>query len=133
MRTITYKFREVAPWGIYVSFSAEGTLVSKSSLGTDPYNGRALVIDLGSVNLAGLALDAMDRGLRLMQDKFVIRHPDEFALVTLSAVDFSLTDFQDEGITAATVLWLAEEFDLPAPRIEVHFSKALGKYCFEFR
>jgi hypothetical protein len=130
MRSTVYKFVKTT-WGIYVQINAEATLWSERPPAGEHATGR-LWLDVGPTSLTPYSVGYLVSAMRLMESQIAERVGDQQVLVTLDAVDFTMSDFQDEGLTAAMLLWLAAEFDLPSPEIEAHYDPGLGKYVFHW-
>ncbi|BEL03301.1 hypothetical protein Q0Z83_014920 [Actinoplanes sichuanensis] len=128
MRTVVFKYRETVAWGMRVALTASGSLSDRVS----GLSGTVFRVDTATANVGGPALDALHSGFRMMEDAFRRRHGDRGAEIMVHSVDFVVTDFQDEAVTAAVISWVVEEFDLEPVRVAVHYSRPTGRYEFEF-
>jgi hypothetical protein len=131
MRTVVYRFRERATWGIYVSMRAEATLWDGEPSVGEHVRG-PFWLDLGSVGLTPFSVAYLAEGMRLLEAPMTQKIDGRQVLISLAALDFSLSDFQDEGMTAVMLLWLAEEFDLERPIIKAHYDPGAGRYSFSW-
>ena len=53
-------------------------------------------------------------------------------LIIIDGLQFSLCDFQEEGLTAAIIEWASKAFGFSKPRINVDFQKENNRYVFDF-
>jgi len=132
VRNLVYRFRDRATWGIYVSLTAEAKLSdTPPTAGTHAYG--PFWFELESVQLAGPSLASLVAGCELVGDSIQEKLDRRFVLISFEAIDFALTDFQDEGLTAAMALWLCEEFDVERPLITARYEREDNRYIYEFR
>ena len=74
-------------------------------------------------------------GLKLISKYLLELLQDNFCLITLRSIQFSLCDVQNEGFTACAIQWASETFNFPMPTIDVYFDRSTppcGKYIFDF-
>jgi hypothetical protein len=131
VRSVVYRIIRTS-WGIYVRIEAEATLSPGRPPAGEHAAGR-LWLDVGPTGLTPYSVGYLVAGMRMLESPIAERVGEQQVLVSLDAVDFSLADFQDEGLTAAMLLWLAAEFDLPAPDLEAHYVPDLGRYVFPWQ
>ena len=131
MRNVVFFYRERVAWGVRVSLTAEAVLSRSTPEKGHPAAGRVW-FDAGSVALSDLSIDYLRKGVHLVGNALNVALDGQYALISFDAVDFSLTDFQLEGLTAAMVMWLADEFDIQRPGLHVHFDRQQYRYVFEW-
>jgi hypothetical protein len=128
MRTVVFQYREAVAWGVRVALTASGSLSDRVVASAGP----VFQIDTSTANIGGPALDALNLGFQMMEDAFRRRYSNRCAQINVHSVDFVMTDFQDEAVTAAVISWGAEEFDLEPVRVAAHYSRKAARYDFTF-
>lgn len=73
------------------------------------------------------------KGLKIVQKQIVNSSIYKMTLIVINSLQFSLCDFQEEGLTAAIIEWASVAFDFAAPIINVDFQKEKNKYIFDFK
>lgn len=106
----TFKFRHLAhSWGIAVDLTAVVLEVDAPPATLRPIADE-LWLDPGAANVRDVPHLLL--GFDLMSQRLDQRAQAGGAVIRLEKLEFPLTDFQPEGLTAAAVHWVAEEFDL---------------------
>lgn len=115
-------------WGISIEINAERLPKDRIS---DSYQALSQYLYVDE-SLKWLSEDEkyfLLEGLNLASEPLVNFFGQEF-VVLVSNIDFSYTDYQEEGLAMALAGWLNRFFALPLKEIEVKFSKDLNKYVF---
>jgi hypothetical protein len=132
--TDIYKYRVLkSSWGVAVD------LLATSSLG-EPGSADAvsiipgLWIDITAKDCSPSDRASLIRGLRMIADRVKCEGSrlDCDVVITVKKIDYTLTDFQDEGLTCAIIKWSEREFGLTIPDIPVNFNRARNRYEFDF-
>lgn len=76
--------------------------------------------------------DYFVKGLNVVKDYILKKREYEKTLITVYGVDFSVCDFQNEGLTAAIIEWAAETFKFKLLPIKVDFDKTKNRYIYDF-
>lgn len=77
-------------------------------------------------------LPYLAEGLRIVQKEIISRSKYKNTLIIIKSLQFSLCDFQEEGLTAAIIEWASITFGFQAPTINVDFDKKRNRYVFNF-
>ncbi|MGN0537277.1 MAG: hypothetical protein ACI4M3_04815 [Acutalibacteraceae bacterium] len=72
------------------------------------------------------------QGIEIVSDLIKEHSQYRDTLIVFNEAIFSLCDFQEEGLIAATIEWAAKAFKFEYPKIEVAFDKATNKYLYNF-
>ncbi len=72
------------------------------------------------------------KGLEIVQKKIVERSIYKDTLIIIDNLQYSVCDFQEEGLTVAIIEWASKAFDFSKPVIEVDFQKKNNRYVFNF-
>jgi hypothetical protein len=126
----TLSFRVIrSSWGIAVDLTARGQ--------TGP-DRPVEAIRVGSktwLNLSALTLPLDDTNhlvwaARRVADQVEAARPMADVTIEVHDVKYPLTDYQPEGVAAALIGWVVEEFDLEHPPIEITFDAEANRYVF---
>jgi hypothetical protein len=98
--------------------------------------GRRVLLDVRGAHLPAIDgghLDATDieqlqRGLQTMAPAIEAVVTRGYVIVEVGEVDFALTDYQPEGMAAAMIGWVSEEFGLASPTMSIRFDKVNNRY-----
>lgn len=77
-------------------------------------------------------LPYLAKGLEKVQREIIRRSMYEDTIIIINSLQFSLCDFQEEGLTAAVIEWAAKAFGFETPKIKVDFAKNANRYVFDF-
>lgn len=77
-------------------------------------------------------LPYLAEGLRIVQKEIISKSKCKNTLIIIKSLQFSLCDFQEEGLTAAIIEWASVTFGFQTPTINVNFDKKKNKYIFDF-
>lgn len=72
------------------------------------------------------------KGLQIVQKQIINNSPYTNTLIVIHSLQFSLCDFQEEGLIAAMIEWASIGFGFEKPLIHVDFQKENNKYVFSF-
>lgn len=72
------------------------------------------------------------KGLEIVQKAIINNSIYKHTLIVINSLQFSLCDFQEEGLTAAIIEWASKAFNFSMPIINVEFQKQNNKYIFKF-
>jgi hypothetical protein len=118
-------------WGIAIDIHARTEMV-------DRINGDALsVTPRVFLKLTGVILPTADvnyilRGIKRMAPALEGKEPEKLIVIEVDQVIYTPTDYQPEGVEAAIIGWICEDFGLPSPIENVSFDRAANKYTFSF-
>lgn len=73
------------------------------------------------------------KGLELVSSKISDKSTFDNTLIEVCSLQFSLCDFQEEGLVPAMMGWAAVAFDFKIDPIIVNFDKKTNKYIFDFK
>ncbi|MBO5145938.1 MAG: hypothetical protein J6C19_10465 [Lachnospiraceae bacterium] len=73
----------------------------------------------------------MIEGLLKVSGKIKENTEYQNTLIVITRLEFSLCDFQEEGLIAGMMEWAAKAFDFTCPHIEVKYQKDINKYLYE--
>ncbi len=72
-------------------------------------------------------------GLKKVSKQIITNSPyNADTLVVIHAIEISLCDFQQEGLTPAIIEWASKAFNFEAPNVGVSYNKQLNKYEFTY-
>lgn len=71
------------------------------------------------------------KGLQIVKNQIISNSKFDNTLITIHSLQFSICDFQEEGLTVAMVEWAAKAFGFNCPRIKVEFDKPSNRYVFD--
>ncbi|WP_242853106.1 hypothetical protein [Pseudobacteroides cellulosolvens] len=72
-------------------------------------------------------------GLKKVSEQIITSSPyNADTLVVIHAIEISLCDFQQEGLTPAIIEWASKAFNFEAPNVGVSYNKQLNKYEFTY-
>ncbi len=77
-------------------------------------------------------LSYLAKGLRIVQKEIINKSEYKNTLVIIKSLQFSICDFQEEGLTAAMIEWASMTFGFQPPTINVDFDKKMNRYIFDF-
>jgi hypothetical protein len=131
VREFTYKFIK-SSWGIYISIKADWSYLSAYGRPSVKISEK-LFFAAEAPYLIEVQLKYLHLGLSLLADEFdeKFKHREP-VVVILKAVDFNPLDYQDEGLAAALMCWMSEEFEIPIAPLEIKFDRANNRYLFNF-
>ena len=72
------------------------------------------------------------QGLIMVQKQIIEHSVYKETLIVINSLQFSLCDFQEEGLTAAIIEWASIAFGFSRPVIGVEFQKEINKYVFDW-
>lgn len=72
------------------------------------------------------------KGLKFVSKQIIENSLFENTLIEIYKLEYSLCDFQDEGITMVIMEWASKVFYFKMPEIEVNFNKSENRYIFDF-
>lgn len=72
------------------------------------------------------------KGLEIVQKQIINSSTYKDTLIIINSLQFSLCDFQEEGLTAAIIEWASKVFGFPKPIISVGFEKEKNRYVYDF-
>lgn len=72
------------------------------------------------------------KGLCMVKDLVINNSIYKETIITIHSLQFSVCDFQEEGLIAAIIEWTSVAFGFKSPSIYVSFNKMKNKYIFEF-
>lgn len=72
------------------------------------------------------------KGLEIVQKQIRDNSMYKNTLIIIKSLQFSLCDFQEEGLTAAIIEWASKAFNFVPPIMNVFFQKEKNRYVFEF-
>ena len=115
-------------WGIAIDLTARVVLGSEPPAGVHAA-GRRTWLDVSGAQLSDIDVGHLLAGLSYVATAIErIRSEAAITIKVLSAA-YSPTDYQPDGMAAAIVGWVSEEFELdPAPRVDVHFDAQNNRY-----
>jgi hypothetical protein len=85
---------------------------------------------IDGVQVAAIDIEQLQRGLQVMAPAIEDVETRGYVIVEVGEVDFALTDYQPEGMAAAMIGWVKEEFGLDSPIVSISFDKANNEYVF---
>ena len=132
--TDIYKYRVLkSGWGIAVDLLTTFSLDESGSVDAVRII-PGLWIDIIAKDCSTSDRAALIRGLRMIADRVKTEgtRSDCDVLITVKEIEYTLTDFQDEGLTCAIIKWSEREFGLAIPDIPVTFNRARNRYDFDF-
>lgn len=77
-------------------------------------------------------LSYLIKGLEIVQKQIINNSIHKSTLIIINSLNFSICDFQEEGLTAAIIEWASKAFDFAPPIINVCFQKENNRYVFDF-
>lgn len=77
-------------------------------------------------------LPYLAKGLEIVQKPIIKNSIYKETLIIINSLQFSLCDFQEEGLIAAIIEWASKTFDFTMPQIKVEFHKETNRYLFDF-
>jgi hypothetical protein len=118
-----------ASWGIAIDLQARAVLAE------DPPHDLLSVsprvwLDVSGVQLPDADIKQLVRGLTVMAPAIENKNQDAYVIIEVGRVSYTPTDYQPEGMAAAMIGWVAEEFGLDSPVIDVYFDKNANRYVF---
>ena len=125
-------------WGIYVKLSAEyfdmdmGMDKNAINVGKGIWLKFAEKPLLDGEKFCQDDLPHLLKGLQIVEEQ--IRENSRFnnTLIVVQSVQITLTDFQEEGLTAAIIEWAAKAFGFEQPVINVQYDRDGNRYIFDF-
>jgi hypothetical protein len=118
-----------ASWGIAVDLRARAILSKEPR--SDLLNASSRVLlDVRHVQLPVIDVEQLLRGLTTMAAAIETKEPSDYVVIEVDEVTYTPTDYQPEGLAAAMIGWVSEEFDLDSPIRDVHFDQGVNKYVF---
>ena len=72
------------------------------------------------------------KGLEIVQKEIIKNSMYRDTLIIIYSLQFSLCDFQEEGLIAAIIEWSSKAFSFSPPMINVDFNKEKNRYFFDF-
>lgn len=72
------------------------------------------------------------KGLEIVQKEIIKNSIYSNTLIIIYSLQFSLCDFQEEGLIAAIIEWSSKAFSFSPPMINVDFNKEKNRYIFDF-
>lgn len=118
-----------ATWGIAIDFQARAMITPDEPHGLLAVSKRVL-LDVRRVSLPAVEIRQLQTGLLSMAPGIEASIEDGYVVIEVGDVAYAPTDYQPEGLAAAIVGWVAEEFGLEPELTEVHFDKAENRYVF---
>ncbi|MCP4134175.1 MAG: hypothetical protein GY754_24595 [bacterium] len=129
-----YKYKVIkSSWGILILIKAE--IVEKDIFdSTDYFDIKifdGLYCSILAANLLDSGIDYILTGLKRVSSQIKASPFLKYnTCIVLHSIEFSLCDFQEEGLEAAIIEWAAKTFKFDKPKIEVNYNKKLNKYEF---
>jgi hypothetical protein len=116
-----------ASWGIAIDLQARAVLAE------DPPHDLLRVsprvwLDVSGVQLPDADIEQLVRGLTVMAPAIEKKNQDEYVIIQVGRVSYTPTDYQPEGMAAAMIGWVAEEFGLDSPVRDIYFDKNANRY-----
>jgi hypothetical protein len=116
-------------WGIAIDLRARAMVSAEVRLDL-PMAGERVLLDVSRVQLPTVDIDQLLLGLTSMAAAVQEKEPNGYVIIEVSEVTYTPTDYQPEGMAAAMIGWVSEEFGLESPIQSVHFDKVHNKYVF---
>lgn len=127
-RTFSLRILKAA-WGIAIDLRARAVfsaLAPPGLLGA----GQRVLLDVRRVQQAAADVEQLQAGLRAMSTALEASIKHGFIVIEIGEVVYTPSDYQPEGLAAAMVSWLSEEFGLESPMKDVRFDRQNNKYIF---
>src|SRR5262249_50152630 len=127
-----YRLMGSAGWGIAINISAEWSALD------DPPNCSTRIADGVWFKCEDDRLDADELrnlmlGVKMESQAIANKKPaGKSVLIKILEVEFNPTDYQPEGLVAASANWAAEAFGFAKPEIIGIYDKERRKYIFSF-
>ena len=126
----TFPFRVLrASWGIAIDLRARAVLSARPRADS-LWAGSRVQQNLSNVRLLVVDIDQLLYGLSVMAAAIEEKESDGYVIIEVGNVNYTPTDYQPEGLAAAIIGWVSEEFEVDPPAIDVHFDDAENKYVF---
>lgn len=77
-------------------------------------------------------LPYLAKGLQMVKSQISNNSIYENTLVIIDDLQYSICDFQKEGLTAAIIEWASKAFGFETPTINVRYEKEINRYIFDF-
>lgn len=74
----------------------------------------------------------MVEGLKNVSEQIRVNTCYKNTLIVITRLEFSLCDFQEEGLIVGTMEWAAKAFDFKCPHIEVKYQRDINRYIYDF-
>ena len=71
-------------------------------------------------------------GLQIVQNQILSNSIYRNTLIVINSLQYSLCDFQKEGLTAAIIEWASKAFNFKVPTINVRYERKINRYIFDF-
>lgn len=131
MSTFIYRVL-LTSWGVWIKLEAHGQVGGEEGRRSVYVgSGVSLVDDTEGDGLSLIAVTMLRRGLLSISDEISKSVEGRPVSVVITNVQYNDCDFQNEGLSAAIVLWAVGEFGLPERSIEVTFDRAENRYSFD--
>lgn len=72
------------------------------------------------------------KGLQLVKSQIFNNSIYKNTLVIIDDLQYSICDFQKEGLTAAIIEWASRAFGFESPTINVRYERETNRYIFDF-
>jgi hypothetical protein len=118
-----------ASWGIAIDLQARAVLAESPPHDLPSVSPRVW-LDVSGVRLPDTDIKQLVRGLTVMAPAIENKNQDAYVIIEVGRVSYTPTDYQPEGMAAAMIGWVAEEFGLDSPVIDIHFDKNANRYVF---
>jgi hypothetical protein len=82
------------------------------------------------VRLPDADIEQLLRGLTLKAAEIEAKEPSQYVIIEVNEVTYTPTDYQPEGLAAAMIGWISEEFQLEPPTWNIRFDKEANRYIF---
>lgn len=120
-----------AAWGIAIDLRARAVFSAQVPSGLLTAGNRVL-LDVSKVQLPAVDVEQLQTGLQAMAAAIEASVAHGYIVIEVGDVNYTPTDYQPEGLAAAMVGWVCEEFGLESPMKDVRFDRANNKYVFSF-
>lgn len=72
------------------------------------------------------------KGLQIVKSQICNNSIYKNTLIVINDLQYSICDFQKEGLTAAIIEWASKAFGFETPTINVRYEKEINRYIFDF-
>jgi len=128
----TFAFRLLkSTWGIAIDLQGQAQF-RREAPSALILAGERTWLDASRIKLADPDITQLASGLSHASPMIERQHASGHVVVQVRRVEYTPTDYQPEGMAAATFGWAAEEFDLELPQVEVDFDKEANRYVFRW-
>jgi hypothetical protein len=130
-RTFSFRVLLASSWGIAIDLKARERQLVEEPVDAIRVSQRTW-LDVSGVVLPTQDIAQIRWGIAQVAPEIEAKRPLGHTLIEIGSVDYRPTDYQAEGMAAAIIGWVSEQFDLEPPNVAVGFDPMNNRYVFDW-